>query len=608
MEFEQYQQNLRQSVDDAFKGLVIQVKEREHFYKELLDKKETERIELLQNIQQLTVENNQLREALNEAKLRLVDSFVDQVEDHNILPIICEEDYHQIIDDIQKAYIIESQRIVGYCLDDLIKYGEAYKAYIQVGDFWSILFVAYIFDRHSEMYKTYEKLLFLTQDGCHEQELYIKLLRLNNPDTEERDFEEIINYIRVTSKDMRHIYPYIKNELLTEMIEVVEQMQRDFLIDKENKLSGGNELEERQTTNVRSKEEESLNELINELAYTSEKEKQTKLEEIGKVSELYSIAQINKAIKKYVDADEWGKLKSALRYVIKHYEYYQELFDEETFYEYLLMSYMFEYSEVFRKRFAAARERLTTSSTAFSICRMIEAEKNMAMYTTQLNCASRAIDQSIPKKTIFRQIDGKKVLKQLKKIIIPHTNKLQLMKDFKKVIANSNILWKKDKVFVETQEAKMILIEAWRKNDTGEWFITTGTYQSIWPKLAKNQIKIVPNSGVVENLSQERNNKASAVNYTKSSNIVNVNKDTVVSEIPLNEKSPLKILGYDTTKSKEERWRILTQQAIPKLGKQKVIWYINFFIKMHRTKATMASAIKEWEYDLRRLGTEWYEF
>lgn len=628
MEFEQYQQNLQKPVNDAFKDLMIQVEEREHFYKKLLNKKEAERIELLQHIQQLTVENNELKEALNEAKLRLADSFVDKVEPNNTLSTICEEDYQQIIDDIQKAYIIESQRIVEDCLDDLIQYGEAYKAYIQVEDFWSILFVAYIFDRHSELYKTYENFMPLTQHKCHEQELYMKLLQLNNLDTEERDFEAVTKYIRDTSKDMVNIYPYIKNELLAEMIEVVEQMHRDFLIDKENKLSEDNELEgegesltqlvdelnkiyesdeleEAKTTNVKSKEEgQSLTELIKELLYTCKEEKQTKLEETSKVGELYSIPQINKAIKKYVDADEWGKLKSALRYVIKHYEHYQELFDEETFYEYLLMSYMFEYNEIFCKRFATARERLTTSSTGFSIYRMIEAEKNMAIYTTQLNCASRAMDQSIPKKNIFRQMDGKKVLKRLKKIAIPHTNKLQLMENLEKVVTNSNSLWKKYKVFVKTQEAKMILIEAWRKNDTGSWFITTETYQNIQSKLAKKQIKMVPASGMVENPSQDRNNEVSAVNYTKSSSIANVNKDTVVSEIPLNEKSPLKVLGYDTTKSKEERWRILTQQAIPKLGKQKVVWYINFFIKMHKKKATMASAIKEWEYDLRRLGAK----
>ncbi|MEG0579639.1 MAG: hypothetical protein RR490_06970, partial [Niameybacter sp.] len=83
-----------------------------------------------------------------------------------------------------------------------------------------------------------------------------------------------------------------------------------------------------------------------------------------------------------------------------------------------------------------------------------------------------------------------------------------------------------------------------------------------------------------------------------------VNKDTANGEISLNEKSPLKVLGYDTTKSREERWRILTQQAIPKLGKTKVVWYINFFIKLHKSKPTMASAIKEWEYDLKKLGAK----
>lgn len=214
------------------------------------------------------------------------------------------------------------------------------------------------------------------------------------------------------------------------------------------------------------------------------------------------------------------------------------------------------------------------------------------------------MDQSIVKKNIFRYMDGKKILKRLKKIPIPHTNKLKVMETLEKVVMNSDSTWKKYKVFVKTQEAKMILIEAWRKNATGSWFITTDTYQNIKPKLAKKQIKIVGDLEAIESPSQNRDNQVSGVDYSKASSIANVNKDTATGEIPLNEKSPLKVLGYDTTKSKEERWRILTQQAIPKLGKAKVVWYINFFIKLHRSKPTMASAIKEWEYDLRRLGAK----
>ena len=73
-------------------------------------------------------------------------------------------------------------------------------------------------------------------------------------------------------------------------------------------------------------------------------------------------------------------------------------------------------------------------------------------------------------------------------------------------------------------------------------------------------------------------------------------------EILLSDQSVLKVMGYSTTKSREERWRILNQVAIPKLGKQRVVGYLKFFVKLHKSKLSMDSAVKEWEYDLRRLG------
>lgn len=640
MEFESYKQCVEQSANNMIKHFIEQIGEREIFYKNLVEEKEVayqkimnvkdNEIALLsQTKQQLEMENSQLKETLKQYKNPTSNAHAVQDEKVNAMLSIDEEDYQQLIDDIQKAYIIESQRLVAYCLDDLVKYREGYKTYIQIDDFWSIVFVAYTCDRHCEIYEAYANLISLDKQECPENELYMKLLRLSSEGVEQANFEEAIKYIRDKSKDMVNIYPYIKNELLAEMSEVIEQMHQDFLILEENKgyqcteqeedimnsakVRGVEELnktydsnqEEVNTAKVKVDEQgKSLIELVKDLLDTCEEEKQTKLAEINKDKELYSIPQINNAIRKYVEGDEWEKLKGALRYVIKHYKYYQGLFDEETFYEYLLMSYMFEYDEIFCKRFASARERLTTTSVGCSIYSMIEAEKNMSLYTTQLNCASRAMDQSIPKKNIFRQMDGKKVLKRLKKIFIPHTNKVQVLETLEEVVMNPDSVWKKYKVFVKTQEAKMILIEAWRKNDTGSWFITTATYKNIKPQLAKKQIKIVPILGRIENSSQNAYNQVSIAEYTKSSSITNINQDATVSEIPLNEKSPLKVIGYDTKKSKEERWRILTQQAIPKLGKAKVVWYINFFIKMHRKKPTMASAIKEWEYDLRRLGAK----
>lgn len=80
------------------------------------------------------------------------------------------------------------------------------------------------------------------------------------------------------------------------------------------------------------------------------------------------------------------------------------------------------------------------------------------------------------------------------------------------------------------------------------------------------------------------------------------NKDSVdVNEINLNKESPLKVMGYNTSVGREERWRILTQLAMPKLGKAQVISYLKYFINFHGKKANMKNAVYEWKYDLDRI-------
>lgn len=618
---------------------MIQIEQRELFYKKLTEIKDSEHrkalnikddkiAELSQSIQGLENKNRQLKEEVDNMKLQVSKGTTINNEQGNTILSICEEDYQQIIDDIQKAYIIKSQRIIEYCLDELIQNVSGYKVFIQAEDFWSIVFVAYIYNRHHEIYETYADNASVTQYKCHEQELYMKLLELSGANTEEAKFEEIIRYIRDASKDMVNIYPYIKNELLAEMSEAVEQMYQDFLIQEENKVWESNKLEEEGESltelveelnksyqcdeiegvnipNGKVEEEgQSLTELINELLNICEEEKQPKVTQSIKQNELYSIPQINKAIKKYVDGDEWEKLKSALRYVIKHHNHYQQLFDSGTFCEYLLISYMFEYEVVFCKTFTSTKERLMQVNAAYNLHCMLETEKNMPLYTLQLNCASRAMDQGRNRNDIFKIVDGKKILTHLKKGVIPHTRQVTVMETLEKVAKDSRSTWEKYKVFVRTQEGKMILIEGWKKNITGAWFITLETYQNIKDKMNSKQIKIVGNTEARGVQSQNRDKHPSGTAYSNASSVTNVNKDTANGEISLNEKSPLKVLGYDTTKSREERWRILTQQAIPKLGKTKVVWYINFFIKLHKSKPTMASAIKEWEYDLKKLGAK----
>ncbi|WP_297994547.1 hypothetical protein [uncultured Clostridium sp.] len=71
----------------------------------------------------------------------------------------------------------------------------------------------------------------------------------------------------------------------------------------------------------------------------------------------------------------------------------------------------------------------------------------------------------------------------------------------------------------------------------------------------------------------------------------------------LNAESEIKKMGYSTSLSKVDRWNILTNKAIPCLGKAKVMGHIGFLIKMNKNRSNMSNAVREWTYDLERLQT-----
>lgn len=72
-------------------------------------------------------------------------------------------------------------------------------------------------------------------------------------------------------------------------------------------------------------------------------------------------------------------------------------------------------------------------------------------------------------------------------------------------------------------------------------------------------------------------------------------------QVALNDESELKKLGYNTNLKLEERWNILINKAIPKLGQRKVVWYLRMFIKINRHRKDRLSAVQKWEKDLEKV-------
>lgn len=81
-------------------------------------------------------------------------------------------------------------------------------------------------------------------------------------------------------------------------------------------------------------------------------------------------------------------------------------------------------------------------------------------------------------------------------------------------------------------------------------------------------------------------------------------------EFILNEKSELRVLGYQITGlSRPERWNIL-MSAVPKLGLQRVVSIISYNIRLRKGQKNgeekFEYAITEWNYDLEKLKNMYY--
>jgi len=67
--------------------------------------------------------------------------------------------------------------------------------------------------------------------------------------------------------------------------------------------------------------------------------------------------------------------------------------------------------------------------------------------------------------------------------------------------------------------------------------------------------------------------------------------------------APLTGLGYSTKKSRAERWKILTEEAVPGLGKAEVAATLRRFIeRSEASENNFADALVEWHHDLGKLN------
>lgn len=170
------------------------------------------------------------------------------------------------------------------------------------------------------------------------------------------------------------------------------------------------------------------------------------------------------------------------------------------------------------------------------------------------------------------------------------------------------------KYYSKKNKGKIGLIdtEAFVCKSCGRVYLTDEQYNKVKMKIGDNKVKQVSYTIPITIGGLNKNLKKTVIYHEKvQSNLPvkiepkpqNKTIKTSYENIPLNDKSELGSLGYSTSLSREMRWNILKNRAIPKLGVEKTKYIIKFFIKFNGKAKNKQNALVEWQYDLNRLNT-----
>lgn len=170
----------------------------------------------------------------------------------------------------------------------------------------------------------------------------------------------------------------------------------------------------------------------------------------------------------------------------------------------------------------------------------------------------------------------KEILTKLQFMQIPYCKKvLMLPSMMKQCVADGKILHI-SKAFVELSNHQFALIELWYCEECGRFYL--------------NQREFIETERRLDGLSSIRNKDIEQESISSSS--WKQEERALIPKLEVrnskvSDESPLKEMGYDTLKSDQERWWILSEKAIPRLGKNKVIFYLEMFLRMSRNNQQM---------------------
>ncbi len=309
----------------------------------------------------------------------------------------------------------------------------------------------------------------------------------------------------------------------------------------------------------------------------------TNVSVVKQETEMMNIEELMKQIKQSFIAEEEQKLIGLLEYTYQNAAYYNTLWENRLINQLLCISYFYNYDKKMIQNYSSIREYLKIELEGNKLYRLLCQDREKKIYDKVKICASRYMETH---ENIygFEGKAAKELRKKIKRACIPYRKEI-----FKKSNCCSRQIGMKEMWVFMKDSAGAVKVEAKYCKKCSKFYLERHEVAHINILIAPHEIKTKLDKEIEQKIIISNNNQEIS---KSTSGELNIN---------LNKTSPLMQMGYTTSKSEQERWRILTQHAMPTLGKEKTKNYLKLFIKMHGSKANMKNAVAAWQKDLNKI-------
>lgn len=542
LEIEKLRQSYLKNTQKVVDTLVYEIRVRQNDMEVMIAERDRQ-------IEELKKENANLNHKISKlcAELATVNKKLSQLSsksgEGNSLEVVGEEDYQETLECCLQAYVSQQYRVVKHCIKEIIKYHSKYKEYMTIEHSTTLLIMSFLQNEDKNFFNAYKEYIDQT---LMEYNIYTRLKEVKNGEGIQIEvYEEWINRFR--RLELENVHSYVADELKEDIY--------DYITTRIKELKKSSKKQKQCT------QQESI---AAEAPHREEK---------AQKSSHYNIATLVELIADAFRKSDNKKLKKLFDYLLDNDQYYKNKLDHQSIQNLLYIGYFHGYDKLLINKYDEIKTFVTCHQS--KLYQLLANERQTYGYKVVDQCLIEYMRREGASMAGLNRDNASYLKKKLKEGAMPCIDKLYEQMEYG-VCLHSNKYYKRKRVWMKnTKMNQYIGFEATYCSKCNRYYISQLDIKNLNEYLAPYQM--------------------STINDTP------LNSKSEYRESNLNTTSVLKQMGYETTKSREERWRLLTQVIIPKLGKAKVTNHLKFLIRLHGSKAQMANAVFEWQYDLSRL-------